>query len=94
MCITEERREAKKQGRKGKLHPTKCRVPENSRGKKAFFNEQYKEIEENNRRGKTRELFKKIGNLKGTFHPKTGTTVDRNGNDLIEAEKIKKRLYV
>ena len=64
------------------------------RDKKAFFNEQYKEIEENNRRGKTRELFKKIGNLKGTFHPKTGTTVDRNGNDLIEAEKIKKRLYV
>ena len=79
MCITEERREAKNQGRKGKLHPTKCRVPENSRGKKTFFNEQCKEIEENNRRGtirdtfkKKRDTFKKTGNIKVTFHPKMG----------------------
>ena len=64
------------------------------REKKPFFNEQCKEIEENNRRRKTRDLFKKTGNLKGTFHPKTGTITDRNGNDLIEAEKIKNRFYV
>ena len=47
--------------------------------------------EENNRKGKTRDLFKKTGNLKGTFHPKMGTIKDRNGKDLIEAEKIKKK---
>ena len=47
--------------------------------------------EENNRKGKTRDLFKKTGNLKGTFHPKMGTIKDRNGKDLIEAEEIKKR---
>ena len=47
--------------------------------------------EENNRKGKTRDLFKKIRNLKGTFHPKRGTVKDRNGKDLIEAEEIKKR---
>ena len=64
---------------------------ENSRGKKAFFNEQCKEIEENSRRGKTRDLFKKIGNIKGTFHPKMGKMKDRNSKDLIEAEEIRKR---
>ena len=61
------------------------------RNKMAFFNEQCKEIEENNRKGKTRDLFKKIGNIKGIFHPKMGTIKDRNGKDLIEAEEIKKR---
>ena len=61
------------------------------RDKKAFLNEQCKEIEENNRRGKTRHLFKKIGNIKGKFHPKLGTIKDRNGKDLIEAEEIKMR---
>jgi len=50
-----------------------------------------KKKEENNRKGKTRDLFKKIRNLKGTFHPKRGTVKDRNGKDLIEAEEIKKR---
>ena len=50
-----------------------------------------KEIEENNRRGKTRALFKKTGDIKGTFHAKIGTIKDRNGKELIEAEKIKKR---
>ena len=50
-----------------------------------------KEIEENNRRGKTRDLFKKTGDIKGTFHAKIGTIKDRNGKELIEAEKIKKR---
>ena len=61
------------------------------REKKAFLNKQCKEIEENNRRGKTRDLFKKIGNIKGTFHPKMGTMKDRNGNNLIEAEEKKNR---
>ena len=61
------------------------------RDKKAFFGDQCKEIEENNRMGKTRDLFKKIRDMKGTFHAKMGTTKDRNGMDLTEAEDIKKR---
>ena len=61
------------------------------RYEKAFFNEQCKEIEEKNRRGKTRNLFRKTGNSKGTFHPRMGTIKDRNCKDLIEAEEIKKR---
>ena len=54
------------------------------RDKKAFFNEQYKAIEENNRMGKTRDLFKKIGGFKGTFHARIGTIKDRNDKDLTE----------
>ena len=61
------------------------------RDKKAFLSDQCKEIEENNRIGKTRDLFKKIRNTKGTFHAKMGTIKDRNGMDLTEAEDIKKR---
>ena len=61
------------------------------RDKKAFFSEQCKEIEENNRMGKTRDLFKKIRDTKGPFHAKMGTIKDRNGMDLKEAEDIKKR---
>ena len=64
------------------------------RDKEAFLSDQCKEIEENNRMGKTRELFKKIRDTKGTFHAKMGTTKDRNGMDLIEAEDIKKRWHV
>ena len=59
--------------------------------KKAFLSDQCKEIEENNRMGKTRDLFKKIRDTKGTFHAKMGTIKDRNGMDLTEAEDIKKR---
>ena len=59
--------------------------------KKAFLSNQWKEIEENNRIGKTRDLVKKIRNTKGTFHAKMGTIKDRNGMDLTEAEDIKKR---
>ena len=62
-----------------------------SRDKKAFLSNQCKEIEENNRMGKTRDLFKKIRDTKGTFHAKMGTIKDRNGMDLTEAEDIKKR---
>ena len=61
------------------------------RGKKAFLSNQCKEIEENNRMGKTRDLFKKIRDTRGTFHAKMGTIKDRNGKDLTEAEDIKKR---
>ena len=61
------------------------------RGKKAFFSDQCKEIEENNRMGKTRDLFKKIRDTKGTLHAKMGSIKDRNGMDLTEAEDIKKR---
>ena len=61
------------------------------RDKKAFLSDQCKEIEENNRMGKTRDLFKKIRDTKGTFHAKMGTIKDRNGMDLTEAEDIKKR---
>ena len=61
------------------------------RDKKAFLSDQCKEIEENNRMGKTRDLFKKIRDMKGTFHAKMGSIKDRNGMDLTEAEDIKKR---
>ena len=61
------------------------------RDKKAFLSDQCKEIEENNRMGKTRDLVKKIRDNKGTFHTKMGSIKDRNGMDLIEAEDIKKR---
>ena len=61
------------------------------RDKKAFLSDQCKEIEENNRMGKTRDLFKKIRDTKGTFHAKMGSIKDRNGMDLTEAEDIKKR---
>ena len=61
------------------------------RDKKDFLSDQCKEIEENNRMGKTRDLFKKIRDTKGTFHAKMGSIKDRNGRDLTEAEDIKKR---
>ena len=65
------------------------RIPR--RDKKAFLSDQCKEIEENNRMGKTRDLFKKIRDTKGTFHAKMSKIKDRNGIDLTEAEDIKKR---
>ena len=61
------------------------------RDKKAFLRDQCKEIEENNRMGKTRDLFKKARDAKGTFHAKMSTVKERNGKDLTEAEGIKKR---
>ena len=61
------------------------------RDKKAFLSDQCKEIEENNKMGKTRDLFQKIRDTKGTFHAKMGLIKDRNGMDLTEAEDIKKR---
>ena len=81
-----------KQRRKGKVYPFECRVPRIARrDKKAFLSDQCKEIKENTRMGKTRALFKKIRDTKGTFHAKMGSIKDRNGRDLTEAEDIKKR---
>ena len=78
--------------RKEKIYPFECRVPENSKARKeSHLRNQCKEIEENNRMGKTRDLFQKIRDTKGTFHAKMGSIKDRNGMDLTEAEDIKKR---
>jgi len=74
------------------MHPFESRVPRIARrDKKAFLRDQCKEIEENNRMGKTRDLFKKIKDIKGTFHAQMGTVKDRNCMDLTEAEDIKSR---
>ena len=77
---------------KGKIYPSECRAPRIARrGKKAFFSDQCKEIEENNRTEKTRDLLKKIRDTKGTFPAKMGSIKDINGMDLTEAVDIKKR---
>ena len=77
-----KRREAKSKGEKER-HPFECRVQRIARrDKKAFLSDQCKEIEENNRIGKTRDLFKKIRDTKGTFNAKMGSIKDRNGRDL------------
>ena len=90
LQIAEER--SARQGKKGKIYPTECRVPEIARrDKKSFLNKQCKEIEENGRMGKSRDLFKKIRDIKGTFHTRIGMTKDRNSKDLTEAEEIKKK---
>ena len=70
---------------------TARRDKKDKRDKKAFLSDHCKETEENNRMGKTRDLFKKIRDTKGAFHAKTGTIKDRNGMDLTEAEDIKNR---
>ena len=90
--IAEERREAKGKGEKERythLNAEFQRIAK--RDKKAFLSDQCKEIEEKNRMGKTRDLFKKIRDTKGTFHAKMGTIKDKNGMNLTEAEDIKKR---
>ena len=87
-----KRREAKSKGEKERYKHLNAEFQRKAgRNKKAFFSDQCKEIEENNRMGKTRDFFKKIRDTKGTFHEKMGLIKDRNGRDLIEAEDIKKR---
>ena len=87
-----KRREAKQQREKERYKHLNAEFQRRPRrGKKGFFSDQCKEMEENNRMGKTRDLFKKIRDTKGTFHAKMGTVKDRNGMDLTEAEDIKKR---
>ena len=74
------------------MYPSERRLPKKARrDKKAFLSDQCKEIEENNRMGKTRDLFKKIRDTKGMFHEKMGTIKDKNSMDLTEAEDIKKK---
>ena len=80
-----------RQRRKGKTCQFECIIPKNSKRYKDFLSDQCKERQENNRKGKTRGLFKKIRDTKGTFHAKMGTIKDRNGMDLTEADAIKKR---
>ena len=93
LQIAVKRREAKSKGEKERYytHLTAEFQRIARRDKKAFLSDQCKEIEENNRMGNTRDLFKKIRDTKGTFHVKIGTIKDRNGRDLTEAEDIKKR---
>ena len=87
-----KRREAKGKGEKERYNHLNAECQRLARrDKKAFLSDQCKEIEENNRMGKTRDLFKKIRDTKGTFHVKMGTIKDRNGTDLTEAEDVKKR---
>ena len=87
-----KRREAKSKGEKERYQHLNTEFQRIARrDKKAFLSDQCKEIEENNRMGKTRDLFKKIRDTKGTFHANMGWIKDRNGMDLTEAEDIKKR---
>ena len=92
LQIAVKRREAKSKGEKERYKHLNAEFQRIARrNKKAFFSNQCKEIEKNNRMGKTRDLFKKIRDTKGTFHTKMGSRKDRNAMDLIEAEDIKKR---
>ena len=92
LQIAEKRREAKDKGEKERyqhLNPEFQRIAK--RDKKAFLRDHCKDTDENKRMGKTRDLFKKMRDTKGTFHVKMGTIKDRNGMDLTETEDIKKR---
>ena len=92
LQIAVKRREAKSKGKKERYTHLNAEFQKIARrDKKAFLSDQCKEIEENNRMGKTRDLFKKIRDTKGIFHAKMDSIKDRNGMDLKEAEDIKKR---
>ena len=92
LQIAVKRREAKSKGEKERYAHLNAEFQRIARRyKKAFFSDQFKEIEENNRMGKTRDLFKKITDTKGTFHAKMGSIKNRNGMDLTEIEDIEKR---
>ena len=92
LQIAEKKRKVKGKGEKERYTHLNAEFQRIARrGKKAFLSDQCKEIEENNRMERTRDLFKKIRDTKGTFHAKMGTIKDRKGMDLTEAEDIKKR---
>ena len=92
LQIAVKRREAKSKGEKERYTHLNAEFQRIARrDKKAFLSNQRKEIEENNRLGKTRDIFKKIRDNKGTFHAKMGSIKERNGMDLTEAEDIEKR---
>ena len=91
LQIAEKRREVKGKGEKERYTHLNAEFQRIARwDKKAFLSDQYKEIEENNRTGKTRDLFRKIRDTKGIFHAKMGTIKDKNGMDLTEAEDIRR----
>ena len=93
LQIAVKRREAKSKGEKERYKHLNAEFQRIARrDKKAFFSDQYKEIEENNRMGKTRDIFKKIRDTKGTFHTKMCSINDRNSMNLTEAEDIKKEV--
>ena len=88
LQIAVKRREAKSKGEKERYTHLNAEFQRIARrDKKAFLSDQYKELEENNRMGKTRDLFKKIRNTKGTFHAKMGSKKDRNGRDLTDRSR-------
>ena len=92
LQIAEKRREAKGKGEKNSYTHLNAEFQRIARrDKKAILSDQCKEIEENNKMGKTRDLFKKSIDIKGTFHAKMNTIKDRNGKDLTETEEIKMR---
>ena len=92
LQIAVKRQEAKSKGEKERYNHLNAELQRIAwTDKKTFLSDQCKEIEENNRMGKTRDLFKKIKDTKGTFHAKMGSVKGRNGRDLAEAEDIKKR---
>ena len=92
LKIAEKRREVKAKGRKEKYKHLNAKFQRIARkDEKVFLSDQCKEMEENNRLGKTRDLFKKVRDIKGTRHAKMGSIKDRNGMDLTEAEHIKRR---
>ena len=92
LQITEKIREAKDKGKKERYTHLNAEFQRRTRrDKKAFLSDQCKDIEENNRMGKSSDLFQKIRDTKGTFHPKMGTIKDRNGMNITEEEDIKKR---
>ena len=92
LHTAEEKREAKSKGERESYTQLNADFQRTARrDKNTFFSEQCKEIEENKRMGKTRDLFRKIGAIKGTFHAKMGTMKHRNGKDLRAAEETKKR---
>ena len=92
LQITEDRREVKGKGERESYTQLNAEFQRiETQDKKAFLSEQSKEIEENNRMGKTRDFYSKIGDTKGTFHAKVCSIKNRNGKELTEAEEIKKR---
>ena len=91
LHLAEKRREAQGKGEKERYTHLNAEFQNIARRDKSLLSDQCKQIEENNRMGKTRDLFKKIKDTKGTFHAKMGSIKDRNGMDLTEAEDTKKR---
>ena len=91
LQTSEKRREAKGKGERERYTQLNAAFQRRARRDKKALSEQFEEQDENNRMGKTRDLFKKIGDIKGIFHARMGIKKDRNGKDLTEAEEFKKR---